>query len=158
LCSRLIAPLYGGKSAHEVLAAFAEGNPERPGYDIVREYWAKQSGLSTQAPAAPAAAVAAPAPAPAPAAPQAPPGGAAAGAPAAAPAAAAPIAAAPKPALSPFDLAWRRWLHDGMVPDTAFAAKQVTLQGAMPPAASPAGEGLEVVFRPDPGCARRPLR
>jgi molybdopterin-containing oxidoreductase family iron-sulfur binding subunit len=144
----LIAPLYGGKSAHEVLAAFAEGNPERPGYDIVREYWAKQSGLSTQAPAAPAAPVAAPAPAPA--TPQVPPGGAAAGAPAAAPAAAAPVAAAPKPALSPFDLAWRRWLHDGMVPDTAFAAKQVTLQGTMPPAANPAGEGLEIVFRPDP--------
>jgi molybdopterin-containing oxidoreductase family iron-sulfur binding subunit len=144
----LIAPLYGGKSAHEVLAAFAEGNPERPGYDIVREYWAKQSGLSTESPAAPPAPVAAPAPAPA--TPQAPPGGAAAGAPAAAPAAAAPVAAAPKPALSPFDLAWRRWLHDGMVPDTAFAAKQVTLQGAMPPAANPAGEGLEVVFRPDP--------
>ena len=145
----LIAPLYGGKSAHEVLAAFAEGNPERPGYDIVREYWAKQSGLSTQAPAAPAAPVAAPAPAP-PTTPQAPPGGAAAGAPAAAPAAPAPVAAAPKPALSPFDVAWRKWLHDVMVPDTAFAAKQVTLQGAMPPAANPAGEGLEVVFRPDP--------
>ena len=37
-----------------------------------------------------------------------------------------------------------------MVPDTTFAAKQVTLQGAMPPAANPAGEGLEIVFRTDP--------
>jgi len=148
----LIAPLYGGKSPHEILAAFAESGGERAGYDIVREHWAKQSGLSTAAPAAPAVAVAAPAPAPpkaaaAPAAPAAP-GAAAPGA--AAPAAPAPVAAAPKPALSPFDQAWRRWLHDGMMPGTAFAAKQVTLQGAMPPAANPAGEGLEVVFRPDP--------
>jgi len=142
----LIAPLYGGKSPHEILGAFAESGGERPGYDIVREYWARQTGLSTAAPAALPLAVATPAPAPA--TPQAPPGGAAAGAPAAAPPAA--IAAAPKPALSPFDLTWRRWLHDGLVPDTAFATKQVTLQGTMPPASTPAGEGLEVVFRPDP--------
>jgi MoCo/4Fe-4S cofactor protein with predicted Tat translocation signal len=38
----LIAPLYGGKSAHELLSAIA-GEPERSGYDIVREYWMKQS-------------------------------------------------------------------------------------------------------------------
>jgi molybdopterin-containing oxidoreductase family iron-sulfur binding subunit len=36
----LIAPLYGGKSAHEVLAAF-ESAP-RNGYDIVRDYWRRQ--------------------------------------------------------------------------------------------------------------------
>jgi molybdopterin-containing oxidoreductase family iron-sulfur binding subunit len=34
----LIAPLYGGKSAHEVLALFTD-NPEQPGYDLVRAYW-----------------------------------------------------------------------------------------------------------------------
>ena len=32
----LIAPLYGGKSAHELLAAMSD-RPERSGYDIVRE-------------------------------------------------------------------------------------------------------------------------
>jgi molybdopterin-containing oxidoreductase family iron-sulfur binding subunit len=37
----LIAPLYGGKSAHEVLAAL-DGNGGASGYDIVREYWQKQ--------------------------------------------------------------------------------------------------------------------
>ncbi len=34
----LILPLYGGKSAHEVIATLTE-KPERNGYDIVREYW-----------------------------------------------------------------------------------------------------------------------
>jgi MoCo/4Fe-4S cofactor protein with predicted Tat translocation signal len=34
----LIAPLYGGKSAHEVIAAMSD-RPERSAYDIVREHW-----------------------------------------------------------------------------------------------------------------------
>ena len=34
----LIQPLYGGKSAHEVIATMSE-RPERAGYDVVREYW-----------------------------------------------------------------------------------------------------------------------
>jgi molybdopterin-containing oxidoreductase family iron-sulfur binding subunit len=34
----LIAPLYHGKTAHEVLSVFGEG-PERAGYDLVRERW-----------------------------------------------------------------------------------------------------------------------
>ena len=34
----LIQPLYGGKSAHEVIATLTE-KPERNGYDVVREYW-----------------------------------------------------------------------------------------------------------------------
>jgi molybdopterin-containing oxidoreductase family iron-sulfur binding subunit len=38
----LIDPLYGGKSAHELLAAVA-GRPGLPGYEIVREYWSKQN-------------------------------------------------------------------------------------------------------------------
>ncbi len=45
----LIAPLYGGKSAHELLAAFAD-QPDRPGYDIVRDYWRgywQQQGTGT---------------------------------------------------------------------------------------------------------------
>jgi molybdopterin-containing oxidoreductase family iron-sulfur binding subunit len=37
----LIAPLYGGKSKHEFLAAFSE-KPERTAYDIVRGYWTAQ--------------------------------------------------------------------------------------------------------------------
>ncbi|MGH9792567.1 MAG: molybdopterin oxidoreductase, partial [Candidatus Acidiferrales bacterium] len=34
----LIAPLYGGKTTHEVLAAFSQ-NPMQSSYDSVREYW-----------------------------------------------------------------------------------------------------------------------
>ncbi len=34
----LIAPLYGGKSAHEILSIFLN-EPDRTGYDIVRGYW-----------------------------------------------------------------------------------------------------------------------
>ncbi len=39
----LIAPLYGGKSAHELVAALA--GRDRTGYEIVREYWQSQMGL-----------------------------------------------------------------------------------------------------------------
>jgi molybdopterin-containing oxidoreductase family iron-sulfur binding subunit len=157
----LIAPLYNGKSAHEVLAALSERG-ERSGYELVREYWAAASGLSTQVPAA----VAAPAP---------PAAGTAAGTAAGAAAAAAaqpggptgepatplppPIAAAPVPQLSPFDREWRKWLHDGLIPNTAFEPRAVSLRSGLD---SPAGglqasggqatgaSGLEVVFRPDP--------
>ncbi|HSB68502.1 MAG TPA: TAT-variant-translocated molybdopterin oxidoreductase [Candidatus Methylomirabilis sp.] len=37
----LIAPLYGGKSAHELLAALL-GQSEQAGYEIVRQYWKGQ--------------------------------------------------------------------------------------------------------------------
>ncbi|HXY77831.1 MAG TPA: TAT-variant-translocated molybdopterin oxidoreductase [Candidatus Acidoferrales bacterium] len=41
LVQPLIAPLYAGKSAHEMLSALA-GAPDAPGYDIVRAFWQKQ--------------------------------------------------------------------------------------------------------------------
>src|SRR5437868_5449726 len=37
----LITPLYNGKSAYELLAAFTD-QPDRRGYDIVRSYWLSQ--------------------------------------------------------------------------------------------------------------------
>ena len=36
-------------------------------------------------------------------------------------------------ALSPFDREWRKWLHDGVVPNTAFAPRTVTVQGSSRP-------------------------
>ncbi|HEY7545323.1 MAG TPA: TAT-variant-translocated molybdopterin oxidoreductase, partial [Blastocatellia bacterium] len=43
----LIAPLYNGKTQHEVLAAFSD-QPERTSYQIVRDYWKAQMGGSDQ--------------------------------------------------------------------------------------------------------------
>ena len=49
----LIQPLYGGKSAHELIATLSD-RPDRNGYDIVREYWstARISGASSASGAA----------------------------------------------------------------------------------------------------------
>jgi MoCo/4Fe-4S cofactor protein with predicted Tat translocation signal len=131
----LIAPLYQGKSAHEVLAALTD-RPERSGYDIVREYWAKQSGLSTSAPAI--------------ASTPAPTGGAKIAPAGAAEIAPKTFAAAPTPALSEFDKAWRRWLHDGLIANSAFAPQRVTAAGTIPGTSPARVQGLEVVFRTDP--------
>ena len=50
-----------------------------------------------------------------------------------------------------FEVQWRRWLHDGIIPGTAFAARAVTLKAeATKPSVRPAGSGLEVIFRNDP--------
>ncbi len=93
----LIAPLYGGRSAHEVLAVFSD-KPEQSAYDLVRTYWSAQPAAGGE-----------------------------------------------------FDTAWRRWLHDGIIPGTAFEPKTVTLaEGAAAAPSEAAGTGLEVSFRPDP--------
>jgi molybdopterin-containing oxidoreductase family iron-sulfur binding subunit len=93
----LIAPLYGGKSAHEMLAALGD-RPERSGYDIVRDFWKVDPAD---------------------------------------------------------DREWRRWLHDGVMPNTAFAPKNVNAQalGSRLSAVGPqpsAISGFEIAFRPDP--------
>ncbi|HLY19494.1 MAG TPA: TAT-variant-translocated molybdopterin oxidoreductase, partial [Bryobacteraceae bacterium] len=93
----LIAPLYAGKSAHEVLTMLT-GQPERTSYDIVKAYWAaRHTGAD-------------------------------------------------------FDAWWRKAVHDGVVPDTALPVRNIGMRAGW--AASlpqpPAGQGLEVVFRPDP--------
>jgi MoCo/4Fe-4S cofactor protein with predicted Tat translocation signal len=151
----LIAPLYGGKSPHEVLAAFTEG-PPRTGYEIIREFWSGQTGLSTQA-VMPAGATPAPAgpsgsgPASTPAAGAAAPvlNAAQSGTAPTAPAAAAP-AAPPVPLASAFDREWRKWLHDGLMPNTAFAERTVSVSGAIPAAPPAPASGIQIVFRPDP--------
>jgi MoCo/4Fe-4S cofactor protein with predicted Tat translocation signal len=96
----LIAPLYGGRSAHEVMAAMSDA-PERTGHDIVREYWMAQTGAAD----------------------------------------------------AEFDRQWRRWLHDGLIADSALPVRTVTIAaGALSGAAEESGAegGLEIAFRLDP--------
>ena len=154
----LIAPLYNGKSAHEVIAAIGPAG-ERSGYDLVRTYWVGQgavTGIPAPPPPVPKPAGAAPAPAPSAAKPAA-----VAPAPAGQPAAtgadgqpappAGPATFTPAPAPSAFDSAWRKWLNDGMIPNTAFPAKTVSVKNDIAGStAAGTSQGLEVVFRPDP--------
>ena len=138
----LIAPLYGGKSAHEVLAAFSDGG-ERSGYDIVREYWASRRPVHGGAGALPPAVGASSGAAPA---------GHAAGAAGAAPRPrrragrrrAAARAVAVRPALAPLAARRRRAGHRVRAEDGDAAGARCR----RPPRR--AGDGLEVVFRPDP--------
>src|SRR5207302_6428834 len=52
------------------------------------------------------------------------------------------------------DANWRRWLHDGVIPDTAFAAKTVRASGPETrdsiPESRPTNRGIELSFRLDP--------
>ncbi|HET9533482.1 MAG TPA: TAT-variant-translocated molybdopterin oxidoreductase [Blastocatellia bacterium] len=133
----LIAPLYSGKTAHEVVAAFSD-QPERSSYDIIREYWQRNISSAGRAPQPAPAQSATPAqPGPSPQAGQAP--------------------AAPTPAPEPagdFESAWRRALHDGFIANSALAQKQVSVSGAWAaslPQQSPAdASAIEILFRPDP--------
>ncbi len=95
----LIAPMYGGRTAHEFLGA--TGNrPEQSSHDIVRDYWQSQSRSQN------------------------------------------------------FDLDWRRWLHDGVIPNTAFAAIEVAPKSTpRPQTAEPAAADVELAFRVDPSVA-----
>jgi len=136
----LIAPLYGGRSVHEVVSALSEAGV-RSAYDLVREFWGGEAVPAVPPPAAATPQGAQPAPGI-----QA--GVAIAGAPVAEQA--APRNAATAARATAFDRDWRRWLHDGLIPNTAFTPKTVTARATAIPAAPQRGSGLEVVFRPDP--------
>jgi molybdopterin-containing oxidoreductase family iron-sulfur binding subunit len=96
----LIAPLYGGKSAHELLAALL-ARTVRSGYEIVREHWRPRLGAD-------------------------------------------------------FERAWRRAVHDGVVPATPRAGPRrpaltaAYRPGGRPPAPpAPERAGMEILFRAD---------
>jgi MoCo/4Fe-4S cofactor protein with predicted Tat translocation signal len=125
----LIAPLYNGKSAHEVLAVFSN-QFDRKGYDIVREFWQGEMGGGNKVAAAA----------------QGPDF------------ANKPILTAPVlSASNDFEMAWRKALHDGFIPNTAAKPKEglavkAPAQGNQTPATGPqpSASGFEIVFRTDP--------
>jgi len=134
----LIAPLYSGKTAHEVLAAFLN-DPERSSYEIVRDYWRKRFTNGGQEPP-----VTAEARKPASTAQTSP-----------APAQPAASGAQTPASQAAFEQFWRKSLHDGFVANTALQPKTITLSSVWasssfkPQSATP-GSNLEIVFRPDP--------
>ncbi len=136
----LIAPLYEGKTTHEVLALFGD-NYDRKAYDMVRDYWRGQfgaggqgTGVSTGSGSDRVGAGKMPANRPQDAG--------------------APTAGTP----ADFESWWRKCLHDGFVPNTALPAKTVALKSdwASSPVPTNAGEtpaypgSYEIVFRTDP--------
>ncbi|MFP5379977.1 MAG: molybdopterin oxidoreductase, partial [Vicinamibacteria bacterium] len=63
--------------------------------------------------------------------------------------AATPTAGATDPAAQ-FERAWRAWLHDGVIAETAFAPVEVALAESWASGATTAADGIEINFRPDP--------
>jgi molybdopterin-containing oxidoreductase family iron-sulfur binding subunit len=121
----LIQPLYGGKSAHEVVATLSD-RPERNGYDIVREYWSAFAASGSAA--------------------------ATSGRSGATGSPAVPAAPAAPPAAAEFEKAWRKWLHDGVIAGTAATAGAAPIAAdvATRITASTPIDGLEINFRRDP--------
>jgi MoCo/4Fe-4S cofactor protein with predicted Tat translocation signal len=125
----LIAPLYEGKTAHEVLALFSDNYDRKP-YDIVRDYWRSYRTASGSERVQGASSI-----------------------PTVAPTASASTAAVVS--TDDFESWWRQCLHDGFVPNTALAAKTVSLKSdwasALPSTSPTVREGsYELVFKADP--------
>ena len=164
----LIQPLYEGKTAYEVLALFSDNYDKKP-YDIVKEYWRANLPPSTQVNTRDVEMIrnleqkrysqlkehpetqnspdvkrmeeqlyqlkqsvtksnAA--------------------------TTASPEVAATN-AAPDFEATWRKWLHDGFIPNTALASKTVSAKADLAnslqsSSAQPPASGYEVIFRPDP--------
>lgn len=91
----LIEPLYGGRTAHEIITILA-GQSGITGHDLVQQYWQKQHTGAD------------------------------------------------------FEAFWRKSLHDGWVPGTTYAPRNVALKLAALPVSQAAEGGYELNFRRDP--------
>lgn len=175
LIQPLIEPLYGGKSSHEMVQLFFRENFDKKDLDIVKGFWQTQTitpAAATPAPVAQPTAAPVPAAADHSAAPQTHAGGSPinvqptpeatpetsrgtitiAERPSATPSPSpAAVSAAPS-APRTFEDNWRKAVHDGFVPNSAPAAKTVSVNAAFlsQPEAKPAGSGLEIAILPDP--------
>ena len=167
----LIAPLYDGKNAHELLQLFMKESFDKKDYDIVKAYWQATNitpaaiVAKTEAKAEPKAEPKAEAKTDAHSEPKteakitesSPTTAKEAPKTAAKPEAVktATPSAAPATAASPktFEDNWRKAVHDGVVPNTAAAPKSVTATTAFlsQPEAKTTGSGsLEISILPDP--------
>ncbi len=166
----LIAPLYDGKNAHEVVQLFMKEGFDKKDYDIVKAYWqATNITIAVAAAAVPVKAadkVEATTPEPktvakatetAPTAAKEAPKAAAPAAKPEAPKTATPTTAVAVPAAATsaktFEDNWRKAVHDGVVPNTASAPKAVTATTAFlsQPEAKTTGSGtVEISILPDP--------
>jgi MoCo/4Fe-4S cofactor protein with predicted Tat translocation signal len=140
----LIAPLYEGKTAHEILALFSDNYDRKP-YDIVKEYWRGQAGAGGQGVGAGPKTSPTPAGSPARNAGQGVSTGSGSDR----------VAAASSSSVD-FESWWRKCLHDGFVPNSALPVKTVSLKSDWASSLSssgpqpPAPGSYEVVFRTDP--------
>ena len=131
----LIEPLYGAKTAHELLAVFSD-QYDLKAYEIVRAYWRGQGGSRGQVTGNASQPSEAGTPQPAanqPAATQAQPQTA--------------------PSVEDFETWWRKALHDGFIPNSTLPARTVGLKSdfsSFTEPSAPAANTFDLVFRPDP--------
>jgi MoCo/4Fe-4S cofactor protein with predicted Tat translocation signal len=142
----LIQPLYDSKSAHELVQLFTRENFDKKDLDIVKEFWQKQ-GFSSSPTVAATVPINSNTNNAAPASPniQANP-------PVAATPSTTPAQTQSASAANNFDDMWRKAVHDGVLPNSAAAAKTVSVNGAFmsqPQALAANNGGLEISIRRD---------
>ena len=139
----LIAPLYDSHSVYELVQLFFKENFDKRDYDIVKGFWQTQ-GATTPVAATTMAALASTSRAPAsnsnsaPATANRPPANA---------------AAASTSAANAFEDRWRKYVHDGFIPNTASNPKGVSGRSAFlgqQQSVQPAGGSVEINILPDP--------
>jgi MoCo/4Fe-4S cofactor protein with predicted Tat translocation signal len=132
----LIAPLYESRSAHELLAVFSNQS-DRKGYDIVRDFWQGEMASGGKGAAGNTT------------------GGTTGQG---LDFANKPILTAPvTDASTDFEMAWRKAVHDGFIPNTAAKTREGLAVKAPGQGASqttnpqpPTPGGFEIIFRTDP--------
>ena len=153
----LIEPLYQGRSAHELLAVFSPQYDRKP-YDIIREYWQRNPPRAGQQTAAAVGSrqeqtagagqgTETTSPQSATSNPQSTGSPQSAGSP--------QSVASPQPAASDFETNWRRWVHDGFIPNTAlpvrtYSANAAGVAQALTNQPATSSSQFELVIRTDP--------